>query len=107
MIMKHRLVGAMLLVAGTCIGAGMLALPVVSSPAGLYYAVGLLLVCWVFMTLSAFLILEVNLSLQGEPSYISMAYATLGRWGGFTTWISVLGLLYALLAAYLAGGAIF
>lgn len=38
----HRLIGGILLVSGTAIGAGMLAIPVVSAPGGFFPSLGLL-----------------------------------------------------------------
>ncbi len=56
------------------------------------------------MTLSAFLILEINLWLPRDTNLISMAKTTLGMPGQCVAWISYLLLLYALLAAYITGG---
>lgn len=100
----QKVIGGILLITGTCIGAGMLGLPVTSAASGFYYSVGLLLVCWLFMYLTGLCVLEVNLTLPHDVSYISMARETLGRAGGIVTWIFFLLLLYSLLAAYVTGG---
>lgn len=102
--MNAKLLGGILLVVGTAIGGGMLALPVATSQAGFFYSTFLLFGCWLIMTASAFLILEVNLWLPADTNIISMAKATLGWPGQLIAWLSYLMLLYALLAAYMAGG---
>ncbi len=100
---KSRLLGGVLLVSGTSIGAGMLALPVVTSFSGFYPSLLLLLLVWMFMTFTAFLFLEVVLWMKEETNLISMAKFTLGNAGAVLSWIVYLFLLYALTIAYLAG----
>ena len=101
----NKTVGGILLVAGTTVGAGMLALPVATGFAGFWPSVALFIVYWLFMTCTALLILEVNLSVPKKASnMISMAELTLGHWGKVVSWVAYLFLLYALTTAYLAGG---
>lgn len=102
-----RLLGGTLLVAGTAIGAGMLALPVRTGLAGLYPSLFLFLVAWLFMTFTAFLFLEVSLWMDRETDLISMAEEILGRAGKFLSGISYLLLLYSLIVAYISGSACF
>ena len=52
--------GGVLLIAGTSIGAGMLAIPYAVAAAGFFYAVILLLVNWLIMLPTALLMVEVN-----------------------------------------------
>lgn len=103
--MKSRLVGGILLVSGTAIGAGMLALPVITSFAGFLPSFALLGICWLFLFATSWLLLDVNLAFRGEVNMISMAGRTLGTAGKMICWISYLLLLYSLIAAYIAGGA--
>lgn len=103
--MHSRLVGGILLIVGTSIGAGMLALPVANAAAGFWASSFFLLLCWSLMTCGAFFILEVNLYLPRGKHMVSMANATLGLPGLVVTWLSYLLLLYALLSAYISGGA--
>lgn len=98
-----KVIGGILLVSGTTIGAAMLALPVSTGLAGFFPSVALLIVCWLFMTYTAFLLLEVNLWLGENTNLISMAKATLGKWGQAISWATYLFLLYALTTAYVAG----
>lgn len=100
----HRLIGGILLVAGTTIGAGMLALPIVTGFAGFWPSIALFIIYWLYMTFTAFLMLEVNLWMEEHTNLITMAKRTLGRSGQVTSWLIYLFLLYTLTTAYLAGG---
>ncbi|MCH9756386.1 MAG: tryptophan/tyrosine permease [Gammaproteobacteria bacterium] len=102
--MISKLIGGVLLIVGTSIGGGMLALPMANAAAGLIPSSIALIFCWLIMTLGAFFILETNLYVPPGKHMISMAYKTLGKPGLFITWISYLLLLYALLSAYISGG---
>lgn len=92
-----------MLVAGTCIGAGMLALPVSTAAGGFYPSMLAFVLCWLAMTASALLMLEVSLWHQGETNLISMAKATLGKSGEMIAWATYVLFLYALMTAYTAG----
>lgn len=100
---QAKLLGGILLVSGTTIGAAILALPVITGFAGFFPSIALLVFFWLFMTYTAYLMLEVNLSMKGNVNLISMAKNTLGRWGEALSWITYLFLLYALTTAYIAG----
>lgn len=97
-------VGGALLIAGTCVGAGMLGLPVMTAAAGFYPTIAAFLLVWLFMTCSALAYLEVSLRFPGEVNLISMAGKTLGRGGKTFAWITYVLFLYSLMAAYTAGG---
>jgi tyrosine-specific transport protein len=102
--MKSRIIGGILLIVGTSIGGGMLALPVANAATGFWQSSLFLLMCWSLMTMGALYILEVNLYLPPGKNMVSMAAATLGKPGLITAWLSYLFLLYALLSAYISGG---
>lgn len=103
-MIHSKLVGGVLLIVGTSIGGGMLALPVATAQAGFLNALLFLTLCWLIMTSGAFLVLEVNLRLPSGSNMVSMAKSTLGLPGQIISWITYLFLLYALLAAYISGG---
>lgn len=84
------LAGAIALITGSTVGAGMLALPAVTAPAGLVPTAASLCGCWVLLTLEALLIAEVNIAVheeRGEADASSiitlrqMAESTLGSPG--------------------------
>lgn len=102
--MNSRFIGGILLIVGTSIGGGMLALPVANAASGFWQSSIFLVMCWALMTLGAFFILEANLYLPRGKHMISMAAATLGNYGLLAAWISYLFLLYTLLSAYISGG---
>lgn len=99
--------GAILLICGTTIGGGMLALPLVSAPAGYISSTFLLSITWIVMTFTAFLLLECTLACGGKPNLISMSRKTLGPIGECIAWIVYLLLLYALITAYIVGASSF
>ena len=102
--MDFKLFGSILLVVGTSIGAGMLALPIATAQLGFLGSVVLLILCWFVMTMGALLLLEVNLWLPPNNNLITMAKATIGPYGQILAWIMYLLLLYSLICAYIAGG---
>lgn len=96
--------GGVLLVGGTCIGAGMLGLPIVTAAAGFFPTLGAFLLVWFFMTCSALAYLEVTLRFKGEINLISLAGNTLGKGAKAFAWVVYVLFLYSLMAAYTAGG---
>jgi tyrosine-specific transport protein len=105
MIRTNRLLGGILLVSGTSIGAGMLALPVITAFGGFFPSLALLAVSWLFLFTTSLLLLDVNLACPGEPNLITMVGRTLGTTGKMVCWVAYLLLLYSLTAAYIAGSA--
>ncbi len=107
MIRTHpfgHLLGGILLVAGTSIGAGMLALPVVTAQGGFLPSLGIYALCWAFMSCTGLLLLEVCLRLPPDANLVSMAGAYLGRPGKVFAWVLYLFLFYCLSIAYVSGG---
>lgn len=102
--MKGQFFGGIMLIIGTTIGGGMLALPVSTAVGGFFPGVCLLVICWAIMLSGALLILETNLCLPANSNLITMAGKTLGRPGQIVSWITYFLLLYALLAVYISGG---
>lgn len=98
-----KLIGGVLLVSGTTIGAGMLALPIVTGMAGFMPSIFLFIAYWAYMTFTAFLMLEVTLWMGTSTNLITMAKRTLGPIGEAVSWITYLFLLYSLTTAYIAG----
>jgi len=104
-IYRNKTLGGILLVAGTSIGAGMLALPITTGVSGFYYSASLFVICFLYMLSTLFLLLEANCySDQIEANIISMAKDRLGPWGEIVAWLAYLLLLYSVAAAYMSGG---
>lgn len=101
----NKTAGSILLVAGTQIGAGMLALPITTGPAGYLPSMILFIVSFFYMLMSLFLLMEVNLwSHNITANMITLAKEHLGLIGQFVAWGSYLLLLYAVAAAYISAG---
>lgn len=99
---EGSLIGGILLIAGSCIGAGMLALPVITGIAGFSPSVVMFLLAWLFMTGTGLLLLEANLAIGHDLSLISIAERTLGKAGKILCWLLFLFLFYSLSIAYIA-----
>ncbi|KAH0455115.1 hypothetical protein IEQ34_017039 [Dendrobium chrysotoxum] len=77
---------AIFLVAGTTVGAGILAIPAVTQEAGFLASAITCILCWIYMVVTGLLIAEVNMNTMcelgsGGVSLVSMAMRTLGRVG--------------------------
>ncbi len=96
-------IGGMLLIAGSCIGAGMLGLPVITGFAGFLPSLLMFFLAWAFMTATALLLVEVNGWFSKQANLLSMTGSTLGKWGKSICWVTYLFLFYALLVAYISG----
>lgn len=103
-MLDSKFIGGILLIVGTSIGGGMLALPISTAEVGFINSIVFLILCWFIMTVGALLILEVNLRLPAGSNMVSMAKSTLGLPGQIIAWVTYLLLLYTLLAGYISGG---
>jgi len=92
-----------LLVAGTCIGGGILAFPVLTSLAGFLPSIVMYILCWLLMASTGLLFLETSIWMKGESNLISMAGKTLGAGGRWFAWVLYLFLFYCLTIAYMVG----
>ena len=101
--MKNRTLGSILIVAGTTIGAGMLAMPLASAGVGFGVTLALLITLWALMCYTALLLLEVYQHVTADMGLGSLAARYLGRYGQWATGFCMLFLLYALTAAYISG----
>jgi tyrosine-specific transport protein len=111
----RTVLGAAALVAGTTVGAGILALPAETAAAGFGAAAPALVAAWAYSAATGLLLAEVSLSAAADggaeddaaavPSLLSLAKRTLGAAGGATAGGAYLFLHYALLVAYIDKGA--
>ncbi len=99
----NKYFGTILLIAGTSIGAGMLALPVTTAAYGFLPSILLFVLCWLCMLATGLIMLEVNLWLKPGTNIVSMASHTLGVWGKLIAWITYFMLFYSIMAAYVSG----
>lgn len=100
----NAITGGVLLISGTCIGAGMLGLPVTTAAAGFYPTLFCFIAIWLVMTFAALAFLEVSFFLPGETNFISLVQVTLGNKAKKIAWLAYLLFLYSIMAAYTSGG---
>ncbi len=101
--------GATSLVAGTTVGAGIIALPAKTLAAGFMPSTATLVLGWLYMASTGLLIAEVNVNTlcaleRDAVSMSSMAQETLGPAGARASSLAFLFLHYALLTAYIIQG---
>lgn len=102
-VIEGSVFGGMLLLAGSCIGAGMLGLPIMTGLSGFYPSLIAFFSAWIFMTLTGLLLVETNGWFSKRVNFITMVTRTLGKKGRIVCWILYLFLFYSLLLAYIAG----
>lgn len=100
----HKQIGAILLVAGTCIGSGMIALPMVLAKLGLIPSVLLMLAVWFIMYYTSLINLELNLQAGHGLSLGALGRLFSGKTAEFIGVISLKLLSYSLLAVFIYGG---
>lgn len=102
--MNSKLIGSSLIIAGTAIGGGMLAMPIISSGVGFTGITIVMILIWLTMCYTAILLVETYKDNNPEDGLSTMTYKYLGKAGSIVTGISMLTLMYALVSAYIAGG---
>lgn len=100
----NKTLGSTLLVSGTMIGAGMLAMPLTSAGIGFTFTVILLIALWAFLTYSALLFVEVYQTADYDAGIGTLAAQYFGKPGRIIATSVLMIFLYALLSAYVTGG---
>ncbi|MBE3651070.1 tyrosine transporter TyrP [Vibrio navarrensis] len=101
---SSKIFGSTLIIAGTTIGAGMLALPLASAGIGFSISLMIMVSLWALMSFTALLMVEVHQEAQSNATLHTLAKQILGPKGKLIASFSMLFLFYALCAAYIAGG---
>ena len=99
-----KIFSASLLVAGTAIGAGMLALPVATAAGGFWPAIFIYFICWAFSASTGLLLLEACFWFPKDSNIVTLSSHLLGRKGKIASWILYLFLFYCLTIAYVTAG---
>ena len=86
-LLPGSVLGGALLIAGSCIGAGMLGLPVLLGISGFLPSIILLLIAFTFMTYTGLLLIEINGWFYERVNIISMTEKSFGTFGRFSSWI--------------------
>ena len=100
----NKTVGSTLLVAGTMIGAGRLAMPLTSAGIGFGFTLVLLLGLWALLTFSALLFVELYQTAESDAGIGTLAEQYFGKAGRIIATAVLIIFLYALIAAYISGG---
>ena len=100
----QRFIGSVLIVAGTTIGAGMLALPIVSASVGFGFMTLILFTIWFAMCYTSILLVNVYKYNSPNDGLNTLTHKYLGNTGAIITALSMLSLMYALISAYITGG---
>lgn len=103
MYKKGGVLGGMLLITGSCVGAGMLGLPIMTGLSGFYPSLVAFFGVWAFMTLTGLLLVESNGWFSKKVNLSTMVEHTLGKKGKIACWVLYLFLFYSVLVAYIAG----
>lgn len=103
---KGSVFGGILLIAGSCIGAGMLALPILTGMAGFFPTLLMFIIAFILMTTTGLLLVEVQGWFQEETNLLSIVGKTLGPVFKGMSLTLYLFLFYALITAYIAGSGV-
>ena len=88
--------GGALIVAGTTIGAGMLAMPLVTAAGGFLAASAIYVVCWAIMILAGLIMLEVHIWTGDRSNLVTMSERFLGPIGKWSAIVLYIFLFYPL-----------
>ncbi|MFD0699241.1 aromatic amino acid transport family protein [Myroides pelagicus] len=100
----QKIIGSILIVAGTTIGAGMLAMPIISANVGFTFMTFILFCIWFAMYYTSILLVDVYKYNSPSDGLNTLTFKYLGNTGAIVTAISMLTLMYALVSAYITGG---
>ncbi len=100
----NKTLGSTLIVAGTTIGGGMLAMPLTSAGMGFGATVVLLITLWVLLVYAGLLFAELYQTVQSDAGIGTLAEKYYGTFGRVLSTAVLLVFLYALVSAYVAGG---
>lgn len=102
--MKNKTLGSTLIVAGTTIGAGMLAMPLTSAGIGFSFTVVLLVSLWLLLCFTALLFVEAYQTVDSDAGLGTLAEKYYGTFGRVVSTAVLIIFLYAILSAYVSGG---
>jgi tyrosine-specific transport protein len=103
MTKTNRKFGGIFIVAGTCIGGGVIALPMMLASVGLVFTVLVMVAMWATMYYSALINLELNLQAGSGMDIGSLGRRFSGPGAAWLGRLVLLLLMYALMAAYFYG----
>ncbi|HHP2613074.1 TPA: aromatic amino acid transport family protein, partial [Enterobacter roggenkampii] len=96
------LLGGVVIIGGTIIGAGMFSLPVVMSGAWFFWSLAALVFTWFCMLHSGLMILEANLNYRIGASFDTITKDLLDKGWNLVNGLSIAFVLYILTYAYIS-----
>ena len=102
-----KTLNASLLIVGTSIGAGMLALPVETGEGGFVPSLVILVLNWLIMTTTALLFVALLDKHKKGANFITLSEKILGKFFKVLTFVVYIGLFLSLTLAYVKGGGVF
>jgi len=97
-----KILGCIMIIVGTMIGAGILALPIITAKLGFLVGSLLIIIVWSIMTYTAVIISDISCSMPYGSSFKTIAEKYLGKTGGIVATISFLLLMYFISTAYIS-----
>ena len=98
------LLGGTMIIAGTLIGGGMVAIPIATSGLWYYRSLFVLIYSWFCMSCSGLMLVEANLHYPHGASFDTMVKDLLGKKWNILTGITITFVLYTLVYAYITVG---
>lgn len=100
-----KILGCIMIIVGTMIGAGILALPIITAKLGFLVGSLLIIIVWTIMTYTAVIISDISCSMPYGSSFKTIAEKYLGKSGGIVATIAFLLLMYFISTAYISAAA--
>jgi tyrosine-specific transport protein len=97
------IIHSIFLITGTAVGAGMIALPVATSEAGVLGSIFLYVICWFFSVCSGLFFVEGLAWMQKKGNLLSLSKEFLGWTGYFVVGFFYVLFFYSLLIVYISG----
>ena len=101
-VKQGSVLGGTLLITGSCVGAGMLGLPIVTGMSGFFPTILMFSLACILMTGTGLLLIEAHQWFHKSAHFSTIVPALIGPIGHAVSWITYLLLFYSLLVAYIA-----
>ena len=101
---KPSAIGGTMIIAGTLIGGGMIAIPIAASGLWYFRTLFILVYTWFCMSCAGLMVLEANLHYKKGASFDTMVKDLLGRNWNIITGLTITFVLYTLVYAYITVG---
>ena len=98
------LLGGTMIIAGTLIGGGMIAIPIATSGLWFYRSLFILIYSWFCMACSGLMLVEANIHYPKGASFDTMVKDLLGKKWNIVTGLTITFVLYTLVYAYITVG---